>query len=228
MNSIDENPNYKEIYKFIEQKYFETDYFNSGPFDESFFSLRVYETCKDIIKLIDVPVKKQQLLVAALLHDIGKIKLNVAKVFDVEGVKKKNQYVDEWKKHPELSLEIVKPYLNKKGHSDGFIEEVCYLIKNHDKRMNLKDKTIELKILQDADLLADVGFAGFIRPFLYGGKFNRSTVHTIKFITSHKGVRVSDLNEINLDVSKEIAKKEIELEKNMIKEMAKDIESDVF
>jgi len=48
MNSIDKNPNYKQIYKFVKDKFNKTTYFKNGPFDETYYTLRVYESAKEI------------------------------------------------------------------------------------------------------------------------------------------------------------------------------------
>lgn len=54
------------------------------------------------------------------------------------------------------------------GHSNEFIEKVCYLIKNHDVHAVIK-KTLELKVLQDADYIADTGLIGFARVLAGAG-----------------------------------------------------------
>ncbi|MBU0457387.1 MAG: HD domain-containing protein [Nanoarchaeota archaeon] len=175
MNNTDNNPNYKKIYQIVKDEFLKTELFFSGPFDETYYSLRVHEMVKEIIEQIKDNCKVQQILVAAILHDIGKIKLDVSRLFDSN--KKLDTAQDEWNKHPKLGVPIAKEILEKLGHSEEFIDEVCYLIANHDQRgEKLKIKSLELKILQDADLIADCGFAGFIRPFLYGSKFQRSVI----------------------------------------------------
>jgi hypothetical protein len=90
-----------------------------------------------------------------------------------------------------------------------------------------KDKSIELQILQDADLVADCGFAGFIRPFMYGSKFSRQIIGTIKYLKTEVN-RVEQDGLLNLEVSKTIAKRKIEIEKKLIKEISLDINSDLL
>jgi len=226
MNSIDKNPNYKQIYKFVKDRFDKTRHFKHGPFDETYYTLRVYESAKEIIQKLNKTVKTEQVLVACILHDIGKIKLKPSKMFS------KNDILEnaskEWNKHPKLSVPIAKKFLKQIGHSDDFTEEVCYLVENHDLRGDkLQERSLELQILQDADLIADIGFAGFIRPFLYCGKFSKqSVIDSIKFIK--KEDRTDSGDEINLPISKIIAKREMKIQRNLVKEISKEIDSDLL
>ena len=135
---------------------------------------------------------------------------------------------EEWDKHPQLGVPISKKILKGLGHSEEFIASVCYLIKNHDNRSGqIKNKSMELQILQDADLIADCGFAGFIRPFLYGSKFKRNIIGCIKYMQNEVN-QVEKEGLLNLEVSKIIAKIKMKLEHKLIKEISKDINSDLL
>lgn len=226
MNSIDENPNYKQIYKFVKDKFNKTTDFKHGPFDETYYTLRVYESAKEIIEKLNKSVKKEQVLVACILHDIGKIKLKSSKMFSRHEILE-NAF-EEWHKHAKLGVPIAKKFLKQIGHSDDFIEEVCYLIGNHDLRGDkLQERSLELQIVQDADLIADIGFSGFIRPFLYCGKFSKqSVIGSIEFIKEED--RTDDGDEINLPISKTITKREMKIQSDLVKEISKEIDSDLL
>jgi putative nucleotidyltransferase with HDIG domain len=226
MNSIDKKPDYRRIYKFITDKFNKTTHFKHGPFDETYYTLRVYETAKEIIEKLNKSVKKEQVLVACILHDIGKTKLKSSKLFSKGDVLEDAS--KEWKKHAKLGIPIAKKFLKQIGHSNEFIKEICYLIENHNLRGDeLQEKSLELKILQDADLIADIGFAGFIRPFLYCGKFSKqSVIGSIKFIK--KEDRTSNGGELNLPISKLIAKREMKIQTDLVKEISKEIDSDLL
>jgi len=226
MNSIDKNPNYKQIYNFVKDQFNKTTHFKHGPFDETYYSLRVYESAKEIIEKLNNSVKKEQVLVACILHDIGKTKLKPSKFFSK--YKFLENSPEEWHKHPKLGIPIAKKFLKQIGHSDDFIDEVCYLIENHDLRGDkLKEKSIELQILQDADLIADIGFAGFIRAFLYCGKFSEhSVISTIESLKTRD--RTDGGSKMNIPISKTIAKREMKIQSDLAKEISKEIDSDLL
>jgi HD superfamily phosphodiesterase len=225
MNKADKKPDYKKIYRIVKHRFDETSHFSHGPFDETYYSMRVYESSKEIIKGLNKKVNVQEVLVASILHDIGKTKLKTSKIFG--GKMLRENLHEEWNKHAKLGVPMARRILKKLGHSDEFIERVCYLIENHPLRGKLLNKrTLELKIIQDADLIADIGFAGFTRPFLYSGKFKRSIEGAIRYV--QKEDRTHGFKEINLKVSLMLAKKEMKLQKKLAKEILKDIDSDLF
>ncbi|MFA5743842.1 MAG: HD domain-containing protein [Candidatus Nanoarchaeia archaeon] len=226
MNEADKHPDYKKLYQ-IACKYFKKrHYFCSGPLDETFFTLRVFESAKEIIKLLPEKVKKEEVLTATLFHDIGKSKIDIKKVITIKGWAKNPD--EEWHKHPKLSAELAKPVLKKLGHSEEFIKEVCYLIENHDKREGFKGKKpLELKIVQDADYIGDTGVAGFIRPFLWSGKFKRSVIEQLQYMKTSTNSRL-ELSKINLEVSKELIKKNAKIEEELKNNMLELIDSELI
>ncbi len=225
MNAKDKNPNYKKIYKYIKSKFDNNTHFYHGPFDETFFTMRVYESAKEIIQKTPEKVRESEVLTATLLHDIGKIKLSSKKLFfsSKKGPSREEKKLAmiEWREHAKKSVPIAKNYLKRQGHSDEFIERVCYLIINHDKK-DMKNKTIELKIIQDADLIADIGIAGFIRPFLFAGKFKRSIISTIQYLQTDNRIENEPLN---LKESKELGKQKMKKQQELAKEILKEIDS---
>jgi HD superfamily phosphodiesterase len=226
MDQIDKKPNYKQIYDFVKNNFDKTTHFRHGPFDETYYTLRVYESAKEIIKKLNKDVKKERILVACILHDIGKIRLMPSKMFSKSEILENAS--EEWNKHTRLGVPIAKKFLKEQGHSEGFIREVCYLIENHSLRGDkLQKRSLELQILQDADLIADIGFAGFIRPFLYCGKFNRRyIISSIEFIK--KEDRTDGGRRLNLSISRSIAKREMKIQRYLVKEISKEIKSDLL
>jgi putative nucleotidyltransferase with HDIG domain len=195
-------PNYKELYEIICDLFSDTEHFYYGQWDETFFTLRVYETCKQLIKRLNTKVDKTVILTAAIFHDVGKTKLDTEK-----------KIKDEWDKHPLYGAEITREILTRKGFDNDFIEKVVYLVKHHDDRPNKVEmlRSPELKILQDADLLADMGIASFIRPFLYSGKNKRKTLENVNYIKSSRqnngSLSRENLYRLNLRTSKRLASK---------------------
>lgn len=224
MNQKDKNPNYKKIYTFLKEKLEKTNHFQSGPFDETYFTMRVYASAKEIMQeLKNKDVKREEVLTACILHDIGKTKLKPSKLF------KQKEFTpnihEEWRTHSQKSVPIARKYLKREGHSDEFINTVCYLIENHDKRQ-LEANTIELKILQDADLLADIGLIGFVRPFLYAGKFQKSILTQLAYLLRED--RTENGNALNLKESKKIAKEKIKQQKELTMQLVRDIDEDLI
>jgi len=228
---MDENPNYKKLYEKVCKLYNKTKHFKHGPWDETYFTLRVFESAKNIMdKLKEKNYDKEKILVAAILHDIGKIKIDIESLIDysTSDCFDTPEFSKEWRKHPELGVPLARKIMKKYRYSDKFIEEVCYLVRNHANRKKGFVPSLNLKILQDADIIADCGYAGFIRPFLFGGKFSYANIiGSIKYIQK-KEHRVEKEGFLNLDVSKKIAEKKMKLQKKLIKEISKDIDSELL
>ncbi len=226
MNTKDKKPDYKKIYHFVKKQFDKTNHFRHGPFDETYFTLRVYESTKEIVAKISKKVNQQELLVAALLHDIGKTKLRASKLFGKSGLLKGARR--EWSRHAKLGVPIANKLLRRLGHSEQFISDVGYLIAHHDLRgAALTKKSLALKIIQDADLIADIGFAGFVRPFLFSGKFNKySVIGSIEFL--QKEDRTDLGKNLNLKISRAIGCREMKIQTALARQMAKDIATDLL
>jgi HD superfamily phosphodiesterase len=231
MNEQDLNPNYKKFYKIVHDLFSKTKHFQHGPYDETYFTLRVYESAKEIIAKLkhtnpSIKINEQMVLVAAIFHDIGKTKLD-SSLIDKRGDLTETEFHKEWEKHPALSVPIAKEILEKENHSSEFSKAVCYLIENHANRSKKLDKSTELKILQDADLIADCGFAGFIRPFLFSGKYVRSVIGAIRYLKQSEN-RVEKKDWLNLGVSLDIARAKMHVQRELVNEIHKDLESELL
>lgn len=195
-------PDYKKLYEIVCDLYSDTNHFYYGQWDETFYTLRVFETSKMLIKRSRAKVEEDVILTAAIFHDTGKTKLDTDKKIE-----------EEWDKHPNYGAEITREILRKQGYSNGFVEKVVYLVKHHDNRPGKVEmvRTNELKILQDADLLADMGIASFVRPFLYSGKNKRKTIDNVNYIKTTRsndgGISKENLYRLNLKASKRMAVK---------------------
>lgn len=74
------------------------------------------------------------------------------------------------KDHEIKSAAIAKKILGNYGADKLIINKVCYCIKNHRFSKGYQPKTIEAKIIQDADKLDALGAIGIMRLFLLAGK----------------------------------------------------------
>ena len=188
-------PDYKKLYEIICDLYSNTEHFYYSQWDETFYTLRVFETCKTLIKKSYRKIDKEVILTAAIFHDTEK------------------KIKEEWDKHPIYGAEITRKILTKQRFENEFIEKVVYLVKHHDDRPNKMQmiRTPELKILQDADLLADLGIASFIRPFLYSGKNKRKTIENVNYIKANRpnngNISKENIFKFNLKTSRRIANK---------------------
>jgi uncharacterized protein len=118
--------------------------------------MRVYNL---VIKLaenekVDLDVIK----IAVLLHDIG-------------GTKERKDPSGKTD-HAVESAKLAKPFLKKLGLSKDKIEHILNCIVSHRYRSEQKPKTLEAKIVFDADKLETVGAIGIARNFVWVGKNN--------------------------------------------------------
>lgn len=217
-------PDFKRLYEIVCDLYSNTMHFYYGQWDETFYTLRVFETCKELIKKYKKEVNEEVILTAAIFHDVGKTKLDTE-----EKIKK------DWDNHPKFGAKITREILRKEGFENAFIERVANLVKHHDDRPNKVDmiRSDELKILQDADLLADMGIASFIRPFLYSGKNKRKTIDNVNYIKKQSmthnngGLPKDNIYKLNLGISKKKAKKLIRESDKLNKKIFKMTQSEL-
>ncbi|MFQ6088366.1 MAG: HD domain-containing protein [Candidatus Methanofastidiosia archaeon] len=129
------------------KKYFK----KSKPTHDFNHTLRVLNLCMHIGENEGASLKV--LRFAALLHDVGRQEADERKV-----------------DHAELGAEIARSFLEKKGFDKGFIEKVTSCILTHRFRGENIPKTLEAKILYDADKLDAVGAIGIARAYSYAGE----------------------------------------------------------
>ena len=106
---------------------------------------------------------------AALLHDIADWKFN-------DGDKS-------------AGPRQVAAWLNKNGVDPGLVDEVCEIISTLSYKgagVATPMRTIEGKIVQDADRLDAIGAVGIARTFAYGGNKNRLMYHPEEAPVMHK------------------------------------------
>ena len=143
-------------------------------------SLRVYDNA---ILLANTEPQCNRLIIslAALLHDVDDYKL-----FHTE-----NNY-------------NARTFLRKQQINKCEIEQICEIINgvSFSKNRGSCPKTIEGKIVQDADRLDAIGAIGIARTFAYGGAHGRSIMDSIK----HFDDKLLLLkNEMNTEEGKRIA-----------------------
>lgn len=98
-------------------------------------------------------VNMDVLICACLLHDIGR----------------KEQFADPSLCHAKIGGEKAYRFLLEQGYSEGFADQVRACIATHRFRKNDPPRSLEAKILFDADKLDVAGAMGIARTLLYQG-----------------------------------------------------------
>lgn len=112
---------------------------------------RVLNNCLKIAREFD-SVDYDVLIASALLHDIGR-----------DG---------ERKKHNEIGAEMAREFLKSTDFPKEKIHDVYHAIISHSSENYLKQKTLEAKILYDADKLEAIGVMGICRTLIGIGNYN--------------------------------------------------------
>ena len=99
------------------------------------------------------------LIVACLLHDIGR----------KEEMKSRGKFC-----HAEKGAEIANKILHKYKIDQKDIDNICHCIISHRYRNQNIPKTIEAKVLFDADKIDSIGAVGIGRDFLFAGYLGHS------------------------------------------------------
>ncbi len=94
---------------------------------------------------------------ASILHDIARVKEDTDPVRTID--------------HAVLGAEMASAILKQFGYSSEIIEGVSNCISTHRYRGNNLPKTIEAKILSDADKLDAIGAIGVARAFMIAGEY---------------------------------------------------------
>ncbi|KUK66547.1 MAG: hypothetical protein XD85_0146 [Parcubacteria bacterium 34_609] len=116
---------------------------------------RVYNSAIKIAK--EEKANLDVVKIAACLHDIGRN----------EEIKSNGKIC-----HAEKGAEIAKKMLSKYDIDERLVENIIHCILSHRNRNNYKPKTIEAKIIFDADKLDSIGAVGIARDFLFAGIYN--------------------------------------------------------
>ena len=149
---------------------------------------RVYNTCVKVGKKLNANLKVLQ--IAALLHDVGRIHEKTDKL-------KRN--------HADISADMSKGFLSSNGLSivqDEF-DNIIHSIRAHSFSNKINARTLEAKILSDADKLDALGAIGIFRTI----GFTLENQGGIEQVIEHLENKILKLCEqMFLDYSKTIGK----------------------
>jgi len=121
--------------------------------------LRVYNLCVFLSKY-EENVDMEVLIPAVLLHDIARVKESKDKSGEID--------------HAILGSEMAEEILRNLKYEEDKIEKIKHCIITHRFRTDNRPKTIEAKILFDADKLDALGSIGIARCFMLAGQFGQS------------------------------------------------------
>ena len=212
---MDKNEIVNKTVEFIKEKFY-----GEGSGHDYFHIYRVYRIALYIAER-ENGADKYIVSLAALLHD-----------------------VDDWKftDTNETNTSNIEKFLRSVDADDDTIERVCAIIKKISFKGGVVDstqKTIEGKIVQDADRLDAIGAIGIARTFAYGGSKNRMmydpsikpqtfmTLDEVKNTKNHtinhfyeKLLKLKDL--MNTETGKTLAQERHEYMENFLKEFYKE------
>ena len=176
--------------------------------------MRVYNLCFSIAK-DEKNVNLEILKISALLHDIARRKEDLDKTGKID--------------HAKLSAQMAEKILKDLGYSKEKIKKIKHCIQTHRFKGRLKPKTIEAKILFDADKLDVSGAIGITRSACWIGE-NKAKIYSnislSKYIKENilggkLGGRIIDSSKHALNIEYKIKLKNIQ--KRLFTKKAKEI-----
>ncbi len=159
--------------------------FHSLSHHDKYHTERVYNTAVQIAKRekADLDVVRA----AALLHDIARALEDEGKITD----------------HASEGAKMARKILEEVDFPKEKIPKVIHCIETHRFRKNMKAKSLEAKILQDADRLDIIGAIGIARVFTRGGWGNKP-IHDPKIPPKERydGKSLTSVNHIHEKILK--------------------------
>ncbi|MEQ9716071.1 MAG: HD domain-containing protein [Candidatus Asgardarchaeum sp.] len=122
--------------------------------------------------------------------------------------------------HAVLSADIAKEFLKSIGVCDYHISEITHIIISHSFTSGIKPRSLEAKIVSDADKIDALGAVGVIRAFLFGESNGRSPNDTLQHFID-KLFKLPDLMYTN--TGKIIARKRVKIMKVVYEELLNEL-----
>lgn len=148
------------------------------------------------------------LALAALLHDIARPLESSGKVKDhaIEGAR------------------IARQYLKSMGYPAERAEAVAHAIEAHRFSGGPEPRTLEAKILSDADKLDAIGAIGVARVFMYSGEHGRSIEDSL----AHFEEKILQLKELMYtETAKELARERHRFTEEFVERLRREIEGEI-
>jgi len=176
--------------------------------------VRTMKACEKILSTPELrgkQIRKLELFVAALFHDIGKV-VHIEPDGTLQGDRSKDP-----ESHEEIGARIVGTYITGVV-PDKSVQLVSDIIRES---QNPKLVLTETKILNDADVLDSIGLINVWRMFTYSGKKARSLESTLEYCkTTSKDV--SRREKMYFSLTKKVARRRRLKLENFIREFEKE------
>lgn len=123
--------------------------------------------------------------------------------------------------HAIESAKLAREILKAQGYGEDFINAVVHAIESHSFSSGIKPKTLEAKVLSDADKLDAIGAIGVARAFMVAGERSRNIEQTLKHF-EEKLLKLKDL--IYTETAKKLAERRHEFLKLFYDEIKKELD----
>ncbi|ASJ12067.1 HD domain-containing protein [Thermococcus thioreducens] len=167
---------------------------------------RVFNLCMHIGK--EEGADLEVLALAALLHDVARPLESAGRVED----------------HALEGARIARQYLRSLGYGEDKIEAVAHAIEAHRFSRGPEPKTLEAKILSDADKLDAIGAIGVARVFMYSGEHGRDIEASLRHF-EEKILRLKDL--MYTETARRIAEERHAFTVQFIERIRREIEGEI-
>ncbi|MBN1264665.1 MAG: HD domain-containing protein [Anaerolineales bacterium] len=145
-----------------------------------YHGLRTARIAEDICSLLDLNIDGDVLFTGALFHDIGK----GSKPHNIVGA--------------ELTGKLLGTHFDEEE-----LDRICEIVRLHNQRNNGHEYSLEVRVVQDADLLDHVGPINSWLAFYWSGTHNETIEDHVSFITSEETEQERERlrSQLNFDVS---------------------------
>lgn len=161
--------------------------------------IRVYRLSKYLAQF-EENINMDILISSALLHDIARVEEDTDKTGTID--------------HAILGADMAEDILGNLGCEKKPIEKIKECIKTHRFRSNNQPKSIEGKILFDADKLDSIGAVGIARLFMIAGQYGEKMYSDIP-LEEYKRQNVTENGRL-IDISKHAPNIEFEILKSTV------------
>ncbi|MEM0203373.1 MAG: HD domain-containing protein [Archaeoglobaceae archaeon] len=171
-----------------------------------------------------------------MAHDEGHVKrvVRIAKFIaekeggDIEVVLKSAELHDIVRyaeNHAFESAKVAERLLREQGYSESFIQAVKHAIEAHSFSAKVTPKTLEAKILSDADKIDAIGAIGVARAFMFSGERGRSVEETLRHF-EEKLLKLKDC--LYTETAKKIAEKRHEFLQTFYEQIKRELAFEDF